>query len=196
MCRHLPWLTLLIWTMPVHAAGLLVPEEKTVLPLAMLDHHVTIQIEDQVAQTKVEQTFRNHTDRPLEATYIFPVPRGASVRGFSMSVNGQQTKGELLEAAKASQIYTDIVRRTMDPGLLEYMGNTLLRMKVFPVPARGDVKVIVQYTSVAGRAGGAVEYIYPLRSEHKATRTLGKFTIKATLKSQHRIQNIYSPSHA
>ena len=65
------------------ARGILIPKEKDVPPLAMLNHHVTIDIEDQVAVTRVEQTFRNHTDRQLEATYVFPVPKGASVRKFS-----------------------------------------------------------------------------------------------------------------
>ena len=59
------------------AHGLLIPEEKAVPPLAMLSHKVTIAIEDQVAVTRVEQVFRNHTDRNLEATYVFPVPKGA-----------------------------------------------------------------------------------------------------------------------
>src|SRR5437868_2497347 len=92
-------LALLIGTLaPVRAAGLLIPEEKTLPPLAMLNHKVTIAIEDQVAQTRVEQTFRNHTDRQLEATYIFPVPRGASVDRFTMWVDGKETRGELVEA--------------------------------------------------------------------------------------------------
>src|SRR5437016_4199905 len=121
--------------------GLLIPEEKSLPPLAMLNHKVTIAIEDQVAVTRVEQTFRNHTDRQLEATYVFPVPKGASVNKFTMWVDGKETTGELVEAGKAREIYTSIVRRTQDPGLLEYMDNRLLRMRVFPVPARGDQKV-------------------------------------------------------
>src|SRR5881628_909683 len=94
------------------AHGILIPKEKTVPPLAMLNHHVSITIDDQVAVTKVEQTFRNHTDRELEATYVFPVPKGASVRKFSMWVDGKEVPGELVEAAKARKIYTDIVQRT------------------------------------------------------------------------------------
>ena len=109
------------------AHGLLIPEEKNLPPLAMLNHKVTIAIEDQVAVTTVEQTFRNHTDRQLEATYVFPVPKGASVSKFTMWVDGKEVSGELVEADKARKIYTDIVRRTQDPGLLEYMGNNLLR---------------------------------------------------------------------
>src|SRR5438132_1061776 len=94
---------------PARHPGLLIPAEKTVPPLAMLDHKVDIRIVDQVATTSIEQTFRNHTDRPLEATYLLPVPKGANVNEFYMWVNGTKVKGELVEAEKARKIYTDIV---------------------------------------------------------------------------------------
>jgi Ca-activated chloride channel homolog len=178
------------------AHGLLIPEEKSIPPLAMLNHKVTITVDDQVATTRVEQTFRNHTARPLEATYVFPVPKGASVNKFTMWVNGKETKGELVEADKARQIYTSIVRRTQDPGLLEYMGNDLLRMRVFPIPANGDQKVALTYTSVSAREKGLVEYVYPLKTDGKATATLEEFAITAVIKSQHGVQNVYSPTHA
>src|SRR5579883_388319 len=133
MYRSLSAGTLLVLLLagPAGAHGLLIPVEKSVPPLAMLNHQVTITIDDQVATTQAEQTFRNHTDRALEATYVFPVPRGASVQKFTMWVNGKEVAGELVEAAKARQVYTDIVRRTQDPGLLEYMENNILRMRVF-----------------------------------------------------------------
>jgi Ca-activated chloride channel family protein len=197
MRRCLPVIAVLLaWTGLAQAHGILIPVEKKVPPLAMLNHHVSIAIEDQVAVTSVEQTFRNHTDRQLEATYIFPVPKGASVNRFSMAVNGKEVAGELIEAAKARQIYTDIVRRTQDPGLLEYMDHNLFQMKVFPIPAKGDQKVSLRFSAVAPRDGGAVEYTYPLKTDGKATSTLQDFSIKATIKSQHRIQNVYSPTHA
>ncbi len=165
--------------------GLLIPVEKSLPPLAMVDHKVAITIDDQVAQTRVEQTFRNHTDRPLEATYVFPVPKNASVNRFTMWVDGKEVKGELVEAAKARDIYTAIVRRTQDPGLLEYIGTNLLQMKVFPVPPRGDQKVALSYTSVSPREGDLVEYVYPLKTDGKAPATLEAFAIEAVIKSKH-----------
>src|SRR5262245_12702822 len=126
MRRMLPVVALMLaWAGGAHAHGLLIPEEKTLPPLAMLNHKVTIAIEDQVAVTRCEQTVRNHTNRPLEATYIFPVPKGASVNKFTMWVDGKETTGEMVEAGKARDIYTSIVRRTQDPGLLEYLGHNL-----------------------------------------------------------------------
>lgn len=188
-------LALLIGFAPVQAAGLLIPEEKSLPPLAMLQHKVSIALEDQVAVTRVEQTFRNHTDRQLEATYLFPVPKGASVDRFTMWVDGKETRGELVEAGKAREIYTSIVRRTQDPGLLEYLDHNLFRMRVFPVPPRGDQKVSIRFNSVAAKEGKLVEYVYPLKTDGKSVETLENFAITATVKSQHGVINVYSPTH-
>ncbi len=177
-------------------SGLLIPEDKKLPPLAMVSHKVTATIDEQVATTTVEQIFRNHTDRPLEATFLFPVPKGASVNKFSMWIDGKETTGELLDAKKANAIYTEIVRRTLDPGILEYMGTDLLKMRVFPVPARGDQKVKLQFTSIAQKEGNAVEYIYPMRTDIQATRTLEAFSVTVNIKSVHSIQSVYSPTHA
>src|SRR5947209_384695 len=187
MRRTLPVLLLLVLAVPAQAHGLLIPTEKAVPPLAMLNHQVDIRIDDQVAVTKVEQTFRNHTDSQLEATYIFPVPKGASVRKFSMWVGGKEMPGELVEADKARQIYTDIVRRTQDPGLLEYLDHNLLKLRVFPIPAHGDQKLALSYTCVAGSDNGLVEYVYPLKTDAKMAQALEKFHIDVTVKSQHPI---------
>lgn len=189
-------LALLLAGSAVHAHGLLIPEDKNLSPLAMLNHKVRIAIDDQVAVTRVEQTFRNHTDRQLEATYLFPVPKGASVNRFSMWINGKETKGELVESDKARKIYTDIVRRTQDPALLEYVGNNLLRLRVFPIPPRGDQKVALSFASVANKEGKLVEYVYPLKTDGKATSTLEEFSITATIKSEHNVSNVYSPTHS
>src|SRR4029077_21263506 len=124
---------LLVVGSTARATGMLIPTEGNLPPLALVDQKVVVNIEDQVAVTKIEQAFRNHTGRELEATYLFPVPKGASVRKFTMWVNGVETPGELVEADKARKIYTDIVSRSHDPGLLEYMNQQLIKLRVFPV---------------------------------------------------------------
>src|SRR4051794_12288702 len=94
---------------PASAHGLLIPSEKDVPPLAMVSHQVDVAIQDQAAVTTVTQVFHNSTPRPLEATYLFPVPRNASVNKFTMWVDGKEVAGEMVEAEKARGIYTDIV---------------------------------------------------------------------------------------
>ena len=176
--------------------GMLLPTERSLPPLAMSAHHVRVAITDQVAVTTVEQTFRNDTGRPLEATYVFPVPRGASVNTFAMWIDGKETAGELLEAKEASKIYTDIVRRLKDPGLLEYLDTGMLRLRVFPVPPHGDQRVKVRFTSVLPQDGGVNEYAYPLKIDARSPRSTDAMSLKATIETQHPIQTVYSPTHA
>ena len=179
-----------------HGQGLLIPTQTDVPPLAIASQEVRVNIEDQVAVPRVVQTFRNHTSRPLEATYVFPVPKGASVKKFTMWVDGKEVPGELVEADKARTIYTEIVRRTQDPGLLEYIGTNLLKVRVFPVPANGEQKLAVSYTSVATSDAGLIAYLYPLKADGRRMAGLEKFSFEATLKAQQPIQNVYSPTHA
>jgi Ca-activated chloride channel family protein len=182
---------------PIRAQGLLIPEAKTkTQPLAMVSHEVTISIQDQAAETVVEQTFRNHADRPLDASYVFPVPRGASVRAFGMMVNGVKVEGKLVDGAEARQLCAHCARLSQDPGVIEYMGNNLLTMTVPAIPPGKDLRVTLQYSALATQDNGLVEYVYPLKTDGKATSTLEKFSIKASIKSQHAIQNVYSPTHA
>ena len=188
-------LAMLINPNALFARGILIPEDKRIAPLILVKQIVDFKIEDQIAETMVEQVFYNHSDRPLEATYIFPVPKGASVNKFTMWVDGKETKGELLEADKAREIYTSIVRRIQDPGLLEYMENNLLRMRVFPVPARSNQRVSVSYTSVVPKEGDLMEFVFPLKGEMRSNQVAQEFSLSGTIKSQHGIANTYSPTH-
>lgn len=188
-------LAMLINPNALFARGILIPEDKRIAPLILVKQIVNFRIEDQIAETMVEQVFYNHSDRPLEATYIFPIPKGAAVNKFTMWVDGKETNGELLEADKAREIYTSIVRRLQDPGLLEYIENNLLRMRVFPVPARGNQRVSVSYTSVVPKEGDLMEFVFPLKGEMRSNQIAQEFSLTGTIKSQHGIANTYSPTH-
>src|SRR5262249_19364540 len=62
------------------------------------------------------------------------------------------------------------------------------------IPAHGEQKVTISYTSVATQQNGTVEYVYPMKGDgHAAPES---FSLKATIKSAHGVQSVYSPSHA
>ncbi|HUV39333.1 MAG TPA: VIT domain-containing protein, partial [Planctomycetota bacterium] len=177
------------------ARGMLIPKDTSLPPLAIKSHRVSVEIDSQLAVTKVEQVFQNNTDRVLEATYIFPLPPGATINDFAMYINGKRMSGQLVERTQARQIYTDIVRRMKDPGLLEYLGGNLFKLNIFPIPANGTQRLEVQYSEVLTRDSGMHRYVYPLKTEEPASKTMEDFTVSMTIKSREPISNIYSPSH-
>lgn len=178
------------------AAGLLVPTEPGIPPLSIVYQRVNVEITDQAARTRIEEEFRNPTARPLEAYYLFPVPRGAAVRELALWMNGKRTSAELVEANQARRIYEDIVRRTRDPGLLEHMGEGLYRVRVFPVPANGRQKVEVAYSEIVPMDGGIRQYVYPLKLSNDSARTEEDFTIRLEIHSSKALKSVYSPSHS
>jgi Ca-activated chloride channel family protein len=181
--------------LPASATGIMMPKGVDLPPLAIKSHRVKVVLSDQVARTQVEQVFINHTDQQLEATFIFPLPAGASVSEFAMIMNGKRVVGEVLEKERARQIYTDIVRRMKDPGLLEYMGSNLFKASVFPIPARGDQKIDLSYSEVIKVDAGLAEYVFPLKTGEKASSVMDEFSVSLELNTNVPIKTVYSPSH-
>jgi Ca-activated chloride channel family protein len=177
------------------AAGMLIPKDESIPPLAIESQRVDIRIKDGVATAKIEQVFRNSVNRDLEAVFVFPLPANASISDFAMMINGKRMSGELVEKGKARGIYEDIVRRMKDPGLLEHIGGNLFRISVFPVPANGLQKIELEYSQTLAFDGGLYTYVYPLKTGERASRTLADFTVSVRLNSNLPIKSVYSPSH-
>ena len=172
------------------------PPRMAHFPLEVKNHNVTCSIRDTVATTKVDEVFHNPNHEQLEGTYLFPLPETASVSKFSMWMNGKEVKGELLDADKARQIYEEIVRKTKDPGLLEYVGQRLYRARVFPIPADGDVRVALEYGETIPVNDGQATYRYPLDTEKYSSKPLEDVTITVEIKSDIPIKSVFCPSHA
>jgi Ca-activated chloride channel homolog len=190
-------LSFLVLMVPGHAlaTGLLIPSDRGVGPLAIKYHRAEVKITDRVAVTHVDQVFINHTNRDLEATYIFPLPKGATVSDFYLYMNGKKTKGEVLEKNRARNIYEGIVRRMKDPGLLEYLGHDLFQARVYPVPRKGEARIEIEFTQLLPFEGGVNKYSYPMRTDRSSSRTMKDFTLSVSISSKTPIKTIYSPSH-
>jgi len=89
-------------------------------------HRVNVEIKDQIARTTIDQVFENPGKRPIEVSYIFPIPAGASISSFSMFIGDTELKGTVLDKDEARKIYEEIVRQKKDPALLEYVGSALV----------------------------------------------------------------------
>ncbi|MBX3728101.1 MAG: VWA domain-containing protein [Candidatus Sumerlaeia bacterium] len=135
------------------AIALLLPREPGLPPLQLKSEVLDVTIDGPVARIRLAQVFHNPHARVLEGTFLVHLPRGAQVTDFALMMNGERVAGEVLEADQAREIYTDIVRRMRDPGLLEYLDAQTLRFRIFPIPARGDMPVELTFLQTLERDG-------------------------------------------
>jgi Ca-activated chloride channel family protein len=162
-------------------------------PVAVTGVKVRVDILDGVASTTLLVGLRNPTPRPQEVSLLLSVPEGAAVRHFDFEGKASEPVAEILPAGSAKRTYSAIVARLRDPGLLEFVGTSLLRTSVFPVPASGTQKVQVKYEHVLPFAGGRYEYVLP-RTQRLQDSNL-PFDIEVRIRSARPISAVYSPSH-
>src|SRR6185295_9004083 len=154
-----------------------VPGHFPFAPMEVRYHRVSVEINDRVAVTSVDQEFYNPGNQRTEGTYLFPLPPGAHIDSFSMDINGKQIEAELLPADKARSIYEDIVRKMRDPALLEYVGRDAFKCRIFPIEPHGTKHIKIRYTQVLKEDGGLVEYAYPLNTEKFSSRPINDVSV-------------------
>jgi len=164
-------------------------------PVVLRSHRVEVDVQDQVATFKVSQSFFNRTDRPLEGTYVFPLPAGSVASSFAMTMNGQMVAGEVLEKNRARQIYEDIVRRRQDPGLLEYVDQGLVRARIFPIPPRQETRIEIELTQILPREAGFLSLRYPLRAHDGRKTEAPSVSAIINLRSKTPLASVFSTSH-
>jgi Ca-activated chloride channel homolog len=190
-----------VFAAPLYAQGILYdvqsrPHHVSTRPtprLVLERHEVRGRISESIAEYRVVQRFRNPAPHAIEGEYLCPIPRGATARGLALIIGGKRLEGEILDAANASAIYRDIVRRMKDPALLEYVDSGLLRASVFPVPANGTVDVEIDLVAAVDDLGsGLLEVALPLRH---AVETNAHIFIDLEVATDHPLETIYSPTH-
>jgi Ca-activated chloride channel family protein len=158
--------------------------------LRLVSQNAKIEINGVVAKTHLRQTLQNPTSRPLEGSYLFALPKGASVSNFAMTMGGKRLEAEILEGDKAREIYTGIVQKLRDPAILEFLDRDLVRAKIFPVPANGNVEIELDYAQTV--EGNRLSL--PLRAP-AAGQNGARANVEISLAGND-VRGVYSPSHS
>ena len=184
------------------ADGILIPVPPRPWPtdtpmenLAIRYHRVRVTIKDQVATTEVDQVFVNTTNHEIEAIYMFPLPDGSAISDFAMYVDGAKLDGTLLDREEARRIYENTVRQQRDPALLEYVGRNAFRARIYPIPAKGEKRIVLRYSELLRAEGGLVRYLYPLDTERLSSKPIEDVSIHVDIRTKGSLKAIYSPSH-
>jgi tetratricopeptide (TPR) repeat protein len=147
-----------------HAGGALIALDPRgqELKLALRQYHVDVHIEDGFARTTIDQTYFNTTWERLEGTFYFPLPADASLSRLAMYVvDGNQCKlmeGGMAERKHAADVYETIRYQRRDPALLEWLDGSTFKMRVFPLEAKQEKRILLSYTQKLSSLYGTSRY--------------------------------------
>ncbi len=96
------------------------------------------------ALTEIDITFYNPNNRVLEGELQFPLLDGQSIAGFALDLNGVLREAVPVEKARGQTVFEGIVRRGVDPALLETTGGNQFKLRIYPLPPRGTRRVVLR----------------------------------------------------
>ncbi len=161
-------------------------------PVSLKKIVANVAIIEQVSTTTLDFELHNPNNRWVESELLIPVPGGAILKGFSFEGQAKEPTVKILPKVEADKIYTSIVMKMKDPGLLEFVGYNLIKSSVFPIAANQTQKIRIVFENLLKADGDRIDYFIP-RTESLQYKI--PWEINVSIKSKRNLSTVYSPSH-
>ena len=181
------WVIGILWALPVWGIGYVYTgvggDGRELMEITSVV--VDVDIQDRLAVTRTDQVFTNRSDRQVEGIYEFALPVGAVISDLVLWIGDKRVQGMIMEKEAARQSYDAIVRRNVDPALVEQVDEERFRLSIFPFPARESRRVELEYMQVLKSRGGTAQYRFPLAAESAPAPVVGSLVLRAMIGGQH-----------
>jgi putative PEP-CTERM system integral membrane protein len=105
----------------------------------LAQQQVTVEPQRDWANVELYEVYKNQTYANQEVLYKFSLPESAVITGVWLGdTNNRANRFPFIVSPRgaAQKIYTQEVRRRVDPALLEQIGPNQYRLRAFPIPAK------------------------------------------------------------
>jgi len=137
-------------------------DDGKIVPMKIQSIAIDVSVRGTLATTTYDMTVKNPHNRMLEGEFEMPVGDGRTVARFGLDINGKLREAVVVRKELARSAFEEIVRRKVDPALIEQtIGNTF-RTRIYPIPARGTRRVVIAVEQELRSSAAGFEYDIPL----------------------------------
>ncbi|MDD4927768.1 MAG: VIT domain-containing protein [Gallionella sp.] len=133
------------------------------LPIQLQKVEVKAEVLGSIAHTRIEMVFFNPNMRMLEGELQFPLLDGQTVTGFALDINGELRPAVPVDKVHGQQVFEEVSRARIDPALLEKTQGNNYKLRVYPLPASGSRRVVLEYDEALTTNRGVSSYRLPLQ---------------------------------
>lgn len=136
-------------------------------PLGLSSLDIKVEVIGNIATTTYDMLFYNPTSTILEGELSFPLGEGHNVSRFALDVNGKLREAVVVEKELGRIAFEAVVRRGVDPALLEKGTGNNYKARIYPIPANGYKRVLLAYEQELVFNDGAHYFNLPLSFKNK-----------------------------
>jgi Ca-activated chloride channel family protein len=129
--------------------------------LVLYSTDVDVVIKGVIADVTVRQTYKNTSEYPLEATYVFPASTHAAVYAMTMQVEERILKAEIKEKKEAREIYEKAVEEGRTASLLEQQRPNMFKMSIGNIMSGDSIIIEMKYTELLIPEDKLYQFVYP-----------------------------------
>nr|WP_314560240.1 VIT domain-containing protein [uncultured Capnocytophaga sp.] len=134
-------------------------------PMVLQELSVDILVVGQTAVTTMEMIFYNPKSIVMEGEFEFPLADGQQVSRFALDINGKMREGVVVDKALGRKTFETIVRKNVDPGLLEKTEGNNFKARIYPMPAKGTRRVLIAFEQELNERNGEDFYFLPIATD-------------------------------
>jgi Ca-activated chloride channel family protein len=127
-----------------------------------------------IADVFVTQTYTNEGNKPINASYVFPVSTNASVHGMKMIIGDKIISAKIKERETAKKEFEEAKKAGRSASLLEQQRPNVFSMSVANIMPGDTIKIELHYTELLVPKDNNYQFVYPTvvgprYSEHPAS---------------------------
>ncbi len=145
--------------MPATARSLPVSAGATPSPLVGLS--IEARIAGAMSEFRVEQSFRNDEDAPIEAVYSFPLPADAVLLDIAAEIGGRFLRGDVVALPEARQTYEEAVADGDGACLLEQVQPGIFTLNAGNLRPGETARIVFAFASLNRWSGDRLRLAMP-----------------------------------
>ncbi|HMN60175.1 MAG TPA: VIT domain-containing protein, partial [Anaerolinea sp.] len=147
---------------PVLKFGCLVVSDQvaSTLPLEMTT--VNLHVSGPLASAAVTQRFGNPLEQVAHLDYLYPLPEGAAITDFTLTIGERTIRGELKETAEAAAAFEQARQAGQRAGLFEQRRENLFAVRLANVRPGETISATVRYQQRVTFNEDGYELVFPM----------------------------------
>ncbi len=147
--------------------SLTVVSSKDEKPLELSSLTIDVEVVGNIATTTYDMNFYNPNNRILTGELSMPMAEGQEICRYALDVNGKLREGVIVEKIKARQTFEKVIRRKIDPGIINKTKGNFFKTKIYPVPSKGFKRVVIAICETLDGDDTSYKYAVPLERAGK-----------------------------
>jgi Ca-activated chloride channel homolog len=155
----------------------------------------TVTVSESFIEYRIEQTFFNNDDFPLNGIFLLPMQGVESPEKVEIRVDGVPYPLEVMSPEAFFPVLKELTTSMKDPSLTALAGRTVVVVRPVQIGIRSQKSFRCQFRIPVSIEKDLLKVFLPLDGERYSLGPVGELEIRVRMKMRRPVRTVFSPTH-